>query len=264
MNFCINCGNQLKPDAKFCSKCGQLVKEEVKPVPVAPPKQPLCLKCGTVLTPGVKFCTSCGAPAQLLTTPPPPAARPVAANMPPVQAPPPTNPPPRFQAPPPVSPPAQPRVQTPPTANPPKKKKGKKILVFSVSAIVLLAAAGAAIYFFGTFEPKESYTDLSALYEEEKVDQARIDSVATVVENVFLTGDTIKLAEILSPTTLEQKREFFRELQPHMAAFGQDFKSRKFLYGTARFAVYEFSSGDEKFTAEFCLGENGGWKLMRF
>jgi len=23
MNFCIKCGNQLKPDARFCNKCGE-------------------------------------------------------------------------------------------------------------------------------------------------------------------------------------------------------------------------------------------------
>ena len=266
MNFCINCGNQLKPEAKFCSKCGQLVKEEVKPVQVARPLQPLCIKCGTLLVPGVKFCTSCGTPAQIATVQPPPPVRPATVNTPPVNAPPPVSPPPplRMQAPQPVSPPPQPRFQAPPSGIPAKRKKGKKILVFAVSAIVLLAATGAALYFFGTFEPKETYADLSGLYEEPKVDQARIDSVAATVENIFLNADTVKLAEVLSPTTLEQKREFFRELQPNMAAFGNDFKTRKFLYGTQRFAVYEFSSADGTFTAEFCLGEDGKWKLMRF
>jgi len=252
MNFCINCGNQLKPEAKFCSKCGHLAKEVVKEVGVTPSLQSVCSKCGTALVSGVKFCTSCGTPAQIATVQPLPPVRSATVSIPPVQAPPP------------VSPPPPPRVQAPPSGNPPKKKTGKKILVFAVSAIVLLAAAGAALYFFGTFEPKESYADLSALYEEEKVDQVKTDSAANAVENIFLTADTAKLAQILSPTTLEQKRKYFSELQPHMAAFGQDFKTRKFLYGTARFAVYEFSSADGTFTAEFCLGEDGTWKLMRF
>jgi opacity protein-like surface antigen len=168
------------------------------------------------------------------------------------------------QAPAPASAPPPPRVQAPQTVKPPKKKKGKKILVFAVSAITLLAAAAAAVYFFGTFEPTETYADLSALYEEEKYDQAKIDSSATAVETIFLNADTVKLAQILSPTTLEQKREFFGELQPHMAAFGQDFKTRKFLYGTSRFAVYEFSSAKGTFTVDFCLGPDGTWRLMRF
>ncbi len=263
MNFCINCGNQLKPEAKFCTKCGQVVKEEVKPVQVAPPQQPKCSKCGTVLVPDVKFCTSCGTPAQISSVQPPPPVQPAAANIPTLQAPPPVStPPPRVQESRPVIPPSL--VQAKPSGNPPKKKKGRKILVFALSAIVVLAAAGVALYFFGTFEPKETYADLSPLYEEPKADQARIDSVANTVENIFLTADTVKLAEVLSPTTLEQKRVFFKELQPNMAAFGNDFKSRKFLYGTQRFAVYEFSSANGTFTAEFCLGEDGKWKLMHF
>lgn len=264
MNFCTKCGNQLKPEAKFCNKCGQVAKELVKPLEVTLPQQPLCSKCGTVLVSDVKFCTSCGTPAQIATVQPSPPVRHANVNIPLVQAPSPVSPRPPVQAPRPASPPPQPRVQAPPAGKRPKKKTGKKILVFAVSAIVLLAAAGTALYFFGTFEPKESYADLSALYEEEKVDQVKTDSAANEVENIFLTADTAKLAQILSPTTLEQKRKYFGELQPHMAAFGQDFKTRKFLYGTARFAVYEFSSADGTFTAEFCLGEDGTWKLMRF
>ncbi len=236
MNFCTQCGNHLKPDARFCSKCGQIAKEEEKPIPVIRSQQPLCTKCGIFLVPGVKFCTSCGAPAQLTTVQPPPS----------------------------VSPPPQ-RIQTLQTANQSKKKKGKKVLVFAVSSIVLLAAVGAAVYFFGTFEPKETYADLSTLYEEEKYDQAKIDSSATAVETIFLAADTVKLAQILSPTTLEHKRQFFSEIQPHMAAYGNDFKTRKLLYATARFAVYEFTSDQQgTFTVDFCLGPDGTWKLMRF
>jgi len=244
MNFCINCGNQLKSEAKFCSKCGQLVKEEVKPVPITPPRQTLCPKCGTLLVPGVKFCTFCGTPSQSIAAQPPPPGRPVAPTIAQVQAPLP--------------------LSAPPSGKPPKKKKGKNILVFAVSAITLLAAAAAAVYFFGTFEPTETYADLSALYEEEKYDQAKIDSSAAAVETIFLNADTVKLAQILSPTTLEQKREFFGELQPHMVAYGKDFKTRKFLYATSRFAVYEFSSAKGTFTVDFCLGPDGTWKLIRF
>lgn len=252
MNICTKCGNPLKPNARFCGKCGQLATAEINPLQVLPKPEPVCTNCGTKLAPGIKFCTSCGAPMVAASPPATPAAQPGVVNPTPVQ----TPPPPR--------PSVQPRTQVPPSAKPPKKKKGKKILVFVVSAIVLLAAAAAAVYFFGTYKPKETFADLSGLYEDEKYDQDKIDSVATAVEDVFLNADTVKLAEILSPTTLEQKREFFGELQPHMAAFGNDFKTRKFLYATPRFAVYEFSSADGTFTAEFCLGEDGTWKLMRF
>lgn len=246
MKYCNHCGNPLKPDARFCGKCGQLLKEEIKPVSVTPPQQPLCPKCGTLLVPGVKFCTVCGVAIQLATNQLSPSLNPVVANVPPVQASPPLN------------------IKALDAGKSLKKKNGNRILVFAASAITVLAATVAAIYFFGNFEPKGSYSDLSALYVEEKYDQAKIDSCAAAVETIFLNGDTVKLAQILSPTTLEQKREFFSEIQPYMAAYGNDFKTRKFLYATARFAVYEFSSAKGTFTVDFCLGPDGTWKLMRF
>lgn len=46
---CPKCNAELRPGAKFCTKCG--TKIEV---------QPVCPKCGAVLKPGAKFCTKCG------------------------------------------------------------------------------------------------------------------------------------------------------------------------------------------------------------
>lgn len=252
MKYCKHCGNTLKPEARFCGKCGQVVKEEEQATSEVLAQQSFCPNCGIPLLPGIKFCTACGAPADSSTVGLKTLGRPVSANVSPAQ-----NPPPIRGS-------AQPPVRTTIPGISPKKKRGRKIMVFAVTAVVLLAVTGAAIYFSGTFNPRESYVDLSPLYEEEKVDQAKIDSAAKAVENIFLTADTAKLALILSPVTLAQNREFFSELQPHMAMFGNDFKTRKFLYGTARFAVYEFSSADGMYTAEFCLGEDGKWKLMRF
>lgn len=59
---CFNCGNVLKVGQKFCTKCGS---------PVAAAKAKLgsqqvvdvqCPSCGKILKPGQKFCTACGAP----------------------------------------------------------------------------------------------------------------------------------------------------------------------------------------------------------
>jgi len=248
MNFCTTCGNQLKSGAKFCSKCGQIVTTEAKLKQSAIHQEPICSQCRTQLAPGVRFCTSCGAAVKAA-----PIQEPAFQPIPQRQYTPPVNPLP-------------PKVQDQPAVKPPVKNKGKKILVIAVSTIILLAAAAAALYFFGTFQSKDEMlaTDLSALYEDEKYDKNLIDSVANVVEAVFLSADTTKLAEMLSKTTLEQKREFFSQLQPYMAEFGNDFKNRKFLYATPRFAVYEFTSAQGSFTVDFCLGEDGKWKLMRF
>ena len=60
MATCSKCGNELKPGAKFCMKCGT-------PVAAAPAAQAksvggdVCPQCGKALKPGAKFCMGCGA-----------------------------------------------------------------------------------------------------------------------------------------------------------------------------------------------------------
>lgn len=56
--LCANCQTELKPDAKFCGKCGT-------PVTGAPTPTLTCLVCGAVLKSGVAFCGKCGSPVQL-------------------------------------------------------------------------------------------------------------------------------------------------------------------------------------------------------
>ena len=65
MATCSKCGSELKPGAKFCTKCGN-------PVPVAPAETmqkatnaAVCNQCGSELKPGAKFCTKCGNPVSV-------------------------------------------------------------------------------------------------------------------------------------------------------------------------------------------------------
>lgn len=44
---CLECGSELKPDAKFCSHCGNVLQGK-------------CDNCGTVLMPDDLFCSDCG------------------------------------------------------------------------------------------------------------------------------------------------------------------------------------------------------------
>ena len=58
---CTNCGNELKPGQKFCTKCGTPVAvaataTESKSIGAS------CTNCGNALKPGQKFCTKCGSP----------------------------------------------------------------------------------------------------------------------------------------------------------------------------------------------------------
>lgn len=50
---CPKCNAELRPGARFCTKCGTKIEE-----------QPVCTKCGAPLKPGAKFCTKCGTKVQ--------------------------------------------------------------------------------------------------------------------------------------------------------------------------------------------------------
>jgi len=129
--------------------------------------------------------------------------------------------------------------------------------------MIIVCISVVVIFFLGTFNPDTTSSRVS-LYEEPKSDNVKIDSAAGTVETLFATSDTAGLAKILSPTSLAQRRQYFSDLKPYMPAFGKDFRSRKLLYATPRFAVYEFISANGRFTTEFCLGDNGQWMLMSF
>ena len=69
---CINCGNELEENVKFCASCGSAVvaaepevvnNEPVKPVEEKPAEKMAnkCKNCGSALEEGAKFCPSCGA-----------------------------------------------------------------------------------------------------------------------------------------------------------------------------------------------------------
>ena len=57
---CPKCNSELRPGAKFCTKCGQKVEEA-----------PMCPQCNAPLKPGAKFCTKCGCKLTSNTTPTP-------------------------------------------------------------------------------------------------------------------------------------------------------------------------------------------------
>jgi ribosomal protein L40E len=240
MNFCIKCGNQLKPDARFCNKCGEPADQKQQlNQPMA--SIPVCLSCGAELSVGIKFCTNCGFAVQ--SSPPLPSqTRPQPIMRPELH---------------------QKTVNQPQFIRKTSGKKGKKFLKYTLSVLAVVCVVITALYFLGVHKSK-SNVFIAALYADEKYDPVKIDSTTKVVETIFAASDTIGLAKILSPTSLDQKRQFFRELIPYMPAFASDFKTRKLLYATPRYAVYEFTSKGGKFTAEFCLGENGKWLLMRF
>jgi len=239
MNYCKKCGHELMPGARFCGSCGQVLVNEEKTIPVLPDTGLTCKHCGAKLRSGIKFCGICGKAIN--------GTRPVSQK---------TDIPGPLQASLHTSKPLQVTGQG--------KKKSEKILKIAAALVTLGLFVVAGFYFLRTNKPAGSYSSLKDLYQDEKYDPVIIEKAAATVETIFAAADTAGLANILSPVTLVQRREFFAELMPLMPAFAADFKSRKLLYATPRFAVYGFSSAGGKFTADFCLGEDGNWKLMRF
>ena len=238
--LCRQCGSSLPDGVKFCTNCGKTIGEDHSTPP--PPQINailVCTGCGAEVHPGEKFCTKCGTPLSM--SPPAVPVQQVAVN----------------------SEKAYETVDPPRNTNKPPGKKGKTFLKIVLTVLLITCLAVAGLYFFGTYHP-DSMAKRASLFEDEKYDPAKIESAAPLVETIFASSDTASLAKILSPTTLEQRRRYFPELVAHMPTFARDFKTRKLLYATARLAVYEFSSSNGKFTAEFCLGNGGKWLLMRF
>ena len=229
-HLCNNCGSSLPEGARFCTNCGEVIQQ------VQPRKEvvPMCSKCGAVIHSGEKFCTNCGTPVNGSSS----ASRVNSENS---------------------------SLKSPlsESQNNAQGKKGGKFLIITLSLILVVGLALAGLYFLGSYEPSLSASRAS-LFEDEKYDPVKINTAATEVETIFAASDTAGLARIMSPTTLELRRQYFSELAPHMPSFARDFKTRKLLYATPRLAVFEFTSPEGKFTVDFCLGEGGKWMLMRF
>ena len=60
MNFCTNCGKQVRQDASFCVSCG--VQQKTKT------DERFCIQCGKQIKAENAFCVSCGAQQQSVTT----------------------------------------------------------------------------------------------------------------------------------------------------------------------------------------------------
>lgn len=239
MNYCTHCGNHLKPGARFCSKCGQVIQGHHPADMSQKSVQPSCPVCRYPVTPGSRFCKSCGASLSKATQ--------VAGNP-------------------------RPSASSAPEPPVPGKRKRKWVPVL-ITLLFMLPAVGAVFYFLGTFEiepqkatlPVEQVSITESMADKlNEYAVSGIEDIAKSAEQVFLQADTAGLARILAPTTLERQRAHFADLLPHMKAFGEDFRNRKVLYANELYAVYEFECSRGKFTVDFCLGEDGTWKLMRF
>jgi len=97
------------------------------------------------------------------------------------------------------------------------------------------------------------------------VESGDVRKAADLVEKAFTRADTVLLKQILTSGSLEVYNGVFREISPYMKDYAKAFRSRKLVMSGPVYALYEFSDGSgRKFTAEFTLGDDGNWKLVRF
>jgi len=150
-----------------------------------------------------------------------------------------------------------------------KINKPKHRILRTLFAVILLASGGLAAFYFikspvnkVSNEPGSDTVKTTA--EMANLQTEKVEDLAASVEKIFAASDTAALATVMSTTLLEQRRAYLEQLIPFMPAFAEDFKTRRLLYSNERYAVYEFSSSGGKFTVDFCLGEDGTWKIMRF
>ncbi len=189
MKFCIKCGNPLKPNARFCGKCGEVVMQVDKPIQPGPPETPVCISCGTELLPGIKFCTVCGArvdsPVQQVQLPQ-------------------------------VFPPPPPIVTRAKKQRPagPKRKLGKKSWIIAGSVFIVLAATVTALWFFNPHqsEPDEiirpEYTVYPIVSGETTAETKKINVLAGSNAKVILSDScSVVIAGLKSNASVELKKE---------------------------------------------------------
>lgn len=192
-----------------------------------------CPHCGQPASDSSRFCVHCGKPLGEAPAPPP-------AKSPP-----------------------------PPPAGKPVRTGKNRWRTWTAIGIGLVLLSLTAWYFWGRgSRPGEKEEPLAPrseeLFADDRYDPARIERAADTVEAVFAAADTAGLTTILSPYSLDRYRAYYPDLIPHMPRFAADFQNRKLLHATARMAVYEFATDSGAYTIDFCLGEDGAWKLMRF
>lgn len=172
----------------------------------------LCPKCGASNDEHSKFCLSCGGPLNEAT--PPQTPEQTTANTVPAYQPP-TNPVPPYQ---------------PPAAPPAKAKKGKGCLI-ALIVVLVLAIAGAAVFFFvikrGVDKVVDEINDLTTVAEQTTQQQTTPQG-----ENTTVAGQPSQqeIIDILSGSDLDGwdgnwnnlTSEQKQALESYYAALGQD------------------------------------------
>ena len=196
---CPKCQNEINGNARFCTKCGCNLAEEMAKMqaaePQPKPEQPqsqgkpakTCVKCGAPVKEGTRFCTKCGAPVEKAQSEPAPTPGPA-----PTPAPDPTPKPAPKPAP-------QPPKKS--TQKPAKSKDDEKaspaLLIVVVVLAVLVIASGIVCFLVwnGTISLPFGGTATEKTIDEEESTEATTEAETSTVDVDELFAETDTRAE---------------------------------------------------------------------
>jgi len=99
----------------------------------------------------------------------------------------------------------------------------------------------------------------------EQVDVGAIDKYAKSVESAFVSGEAVKIQNIL---TDDAKALYGNDLtqmdKNNLIKLGEALKSRKIKVFTDLYAEYEYTKDGIIYSVAMARQEDGSWKLMRF
>ena len=206
---CPKCQNEINGNARFCTKCGCNLAEEMAKMqaaePQPKPEQPqsqgkltkTCVKCGAPVKEGTRFCTKCGTPVEAAQSAPAPKPAPAPAPKPaPAPAPKPTPAPAPKPTP---APTPQPPIKS--TQKPAKSKDDEKaspaLIIVVVVLAVLVIASGIVCFLVwnGTISLPFGGTVTEETTDEEESTEATTEAETSTVDVDELFAETDTLAE---------------------------------------------------------------------
>lgn len=96
------------------------------------------------------------------------------------------------------------------------------------------------------------------------VDSKQATSASKALEKAFLTGNSEKVLELVSPASLEHYSDLINgSSEDDLKAFGEAFKTREIKIISESYAEFEFTAEGKVYSVALTLDEDESWKLMR-
>lgn len=96
------------------------------------------------------------------------------------------------------------------------------------------------------------------------IDTKDVNKAGSSVENAFLTGDSEKVKEIISASSLSLYSDLITNSSAeNLKAFGNAFKSRELKVVSEKYAEFKFIVDGIEYTIAMSMDDDGSWKIMR-